>query len=62
MPLLLCVVLYPDIPCLCYYVLFYIPIFHAFVIMCCFISRYSMTLLLCVVLYPVCLDKDPVIW
>jgi hypothetical protein len=51
MTLLLCVVLHPDIPWLCYYVVFYILIFHDFVTMCCFTSRYSMTLLLCVVLY-----------
>ena len=65
MTLLLCVVLHPDIPWLCYYlfalhpdipwlwfnVLFYIPIFRDFVTMHCFISGYSVTLLLCVVLY-----------
>jgi hypothetical protein len=51
MTLLLCVVLHPDIPWLCYYVLFYIPIFHDFGTMCCSIYRYSVTLLLCVVLY-----------
>ena len=65
MTLLLCVVLHPDIPWLCYYVfalhpdipwlwfnvLFYISIFRDFVTMYCFISGYSVTLLLCVVLY-----------
>jgi hypothetical protein len=45
-------VLHPDIPLLCYYVLFYIPIFHDFGTMCYFISQYSMTLVQCVVLYP----------
>jgi hypothetical protein len=65
MTLLLCGVLHPDIPWLCYYVfalhpdipwlwynvLFYIPIFRDFITMYCFISGYSVTLLLCVVLY-----------
>ena len=38
MTLLLCVVLYPDIPRLCYYVLFYIMACLEFVTMCCFRS------------------------
>jgi hypothetical protein len=66
MTLLLCGVLHPDIPWLCYYVfalhpdipwlwynvLFYTPIFRDFITMYCFISGYSVTLLLCGVLYP----------
>ena len=41
MTLLLCVVLYPDIPWLCCYVLFYIMVCLEFVTMCCFRSIVS---------------------
>ena len=44
--------LYADASWLWYSLMFCIRIFHYFVTMCCFTSRYSMTLVQCVILYP----------